>query len=237
MQELKKSAFSYKTFSLFMKSPELIQGTFLCPHDFCDSNIEKITRKIIKEWELDGLVYCNQIHEDNVHIVKNIESNSVLCISDTDALITAKKNIALCVRHADCQAALLYDKYNQVIAIIHSGWKGLVRNIYRKVITTMQDKFSTNSNDILVCISPSLGPTASKYTHHREVFPKYFYKFQIAPSYFDFWQLGAYQLSQMGIPENNIAISKICTFSSSNYFSYRRTKTQMRNASVIGIKY
>lgn len=236
MQELKKSGFSYRTFPLFIKSPELIQGTFLSPHDFSDRNIEKMARRIVKEWKLDGLVYCNQVHEDNLQIVENMEKNNILCIQQVDALITAQTNIALCIRHADCQAALLYDKYNRVIAIIHAGWKGLVRNIYRKVILAMQENFSSNPEHILVCISPSLGPAASKYTHHREVFPKYFYKFQIAPSHFDFWELGTYQLTQMGIPKNNIAISKICTFSNpDHFFSYRRTKTQMRNASLIGI--
>lgn len=236
MQELKKSVFSYRTFPLFMKSPELMQGTFLCPHDFSDRNIEKIAKEIVKEWKLDGLVYCNQVHKDNLHIVENMEKNTILCIPLSDALITRQKNIALCIRHADCQAALVYDRYNRVIAVVHAGWKGLVRNIYRKVISTMQEKFSTNPDDLLVCISPSLGPTVSKYIHHRNVFPTYFYKFQIAPSHFDFWQIGAYQLTQIGVPKNNIAISEICTFSNpDHFFSYRRTKTQMRNASLIGI--
>lgn len=236
MQELKKNAFSYATFSLFKKFPELVHATFLRPHDFCDNNMEKLAKKIIKEWNLDGLVYCNQIHQDNIHIVKNVKKNSILCLSHTDALITEQKNIVLCVRHADCQAALLYDKYNQVIAIVHAGWRGLVQNIYKKVISTMQEEFSTHPKNLFVCVSPSLGPAVSKYTHYREVFPSYFYKFQIAPFRFDFWQLGKYQLREMGIPTNNIAISEICTFSNANYFSYRRTKTQMRNASLIGNK-
>lgn len=236
MQGLKKSSFSYATFPLFMKVPEIIQGTFLRPHDFCNNNIEKLAKKIIKEWKLEGFVYCNQVHQDNIHIVKNIEKNSILCLPDTDALITNQTNILLCVRHADCQAALLYDKCNQVIAIVHAGWKGLVRNIYKKVVRMMQEKFSTNPENLLICISPSLGPTASKYTHYREVFPNYFYKFQIAPFHFDFWQISNYQLREMGILKNNIAISELCTFSSSDHFSYRRTKTQRRNASVIGMR-
>lgn len=195
-----------------------------------------MAKKIIKQWKVDGLVYCNQIHQDNIHIVKNIQKNSILSIENTDALITEQKNIVLCVRHADCQAALLYDKYNQVIAIIHAGWRGLVQNIYRKVISAMQEKFSTDPENLFVCVSPSLGPQASKYTEYREIFPKYFHKFQITPCHFDFWELGKYQLSEMGIPKNNIAISEICTFSNADYFfSYRRTKTQKRNASFIGI--
>lgn len=236
MQQLKKNTFPFRTFPLFIQSSELIHGTFLAPHDCSDSNIKEIAGQIIKEWQLDGFVYCNQIHRDTIHIVTDIPENKMICVPETDALITKQKNIALCIRHADCQAALFYDKYNHVIAIVHAGWKGLVQNVYRKVVETMREKFSSSPKDIIVCISPSLGPTVSKYIHHADAFPKYFYAFQIAPNYFDFWKLGAYQLTLVGIRKNNIEVSEICTFSSPDqFFSYRRTRTPMRNASLIAI--
>lgn len=237
MQQLKKDPFSFRIFPLFVQSSELIHGTFLAPHDCSDRNIKEIAQQIIKERELDGFVYCNQIHKDTIHIVTDKSENKIICVPDTDALITKQKNIALCIRHADCQAALFYDKYNRVIAIVHAGWKGLVQNVYSKVVNTMRKKFSSNPSDIIVCISPSLGPTVSEYMHHAEVFPKYFYAFQIAPNYFDFWKLATYQLTQVGIRKDNMQVSGICSFSSpDHFFSYRRTKTQKRNASLIALK-
>lgn len=237
MQQLKKDPFSFRIFPLLVQSSELIHGTFLTPHDCSDTNIKEIAQQIIKEWQLDGFVYCNQIHRDTIHIVTDKPENKMICVPHTDALITKQKNIALCIRHADCQAALFYDKYNRVIAIVHAGWKGLVQNVYSKVVSTMRKKFSSNPSDIIVCISPSLGPTVSEYVHHAEVFPKYFYAFQIAPNYFDFWKLATYQLTQVGIRKDNMQVSGICTFSTpDHFFSYRRTKTQKRNASLIALK-
>lgn len=237
MQQLKKNAFSFRIFPLFTQSPELIHGTFLVPHDCSDGSIKGLAEECIKEWQLNGFVYCSQIHKDTIHIVTNSRASKIECVSDTDALITQQKNIALCIRHADCQAALFYDKSHSVIAIAHAGWKGLVENVYSKVVRTMREKFGTNPKDITVCISPSLGPTVSKYIHHAEVFPKYFYTFQMAPNYFDFWKLATYQLTQVGIAEDKIEVSKICTFSNpALFFSYRGTKTTMRNASIIVLR-
>lgn len=237
MQHLKKNTFSIRRFPLFIQYPKLTQGTFLAPHDCSDNNIKEIAGEIIKEWQLDGFVYCNQIHKDNIHIVTDNQKNKIVCVPETDALITKQKNIALCIRHADCQAALFYDKYNHIIAIVHAGWKGLVQNIYSKTVKRMREKFGTNPKDILVCISPSLGPTVSEYIHHADAFPKYFYAFQTAPNYFDFWKLGTYQLTQVGVQKNNIEVSEICTFlSPDHFFSYRRTKTLRRNASLIALR-
>lgn len=237
MQELKKDAFSFRKFPLLIQSSELIHGTFLVPHDCSDSNIKEMAQQSIEEWKLDGFVYCNQIHRDAIHIVADKPKDRMICLPETDGLITRQKNIALCIRHADCQVALFYDKYNRVIAIVHAGWKGLVQNVYSKVVKIMRQKFFSSPKDILVCVSPSLGPAVSKYIHHTEVFPKYFYAFQMAPNYFDFWKLAIYQLTQIGIPKDNIEISGVCTFSSpDHFFSYRRTKTQKRNASLIAIR-
>lgn len=57
---------------------------------------------------------------------------------------------------ADCQSIILYDKEKEVIGNIHSGWKGTLGKILSKGINLMIDRFSSNVEDIIVCIGPSI---------------------------------------------------------------------------------
>ena len=83
------------------------------------------------------LIFQNQIHSDIVRIVSSDSK-----VETSDALVTAEKNIYLCVKIADCCGILLLDKENNVIAAIHSGWKGTMQNIAGKSIKKIEAKFN-----------------------------------------------------------------------------------------------
>ena len=54
-------------------------------------------------------------------------------------MITKLKGIAISVLTADCVPILVYDEVNQIIACIHSGWKGtingIIENTFNKIIS------------------------------------------------------------------------------------------------------
>lgn len=179
----------------------------------------------------ENLASCKAFHSDLVqeHTITTQQTN-LLC----DGVVCNTPQIALAVTHADCQAALFYDPIQHAIACIHSGWRGSVKNIYRNTIQQMKGRYGTNPADVIVCISPSLGPESAEFVNYKTELPEEFWQFQMKPTYFDFWEISKYQLKLEGILPEHIHVAEIDTVANPHdYFSYRRDKTTGRHASVI----
>jgi YfiH family protein len=154
-----------------------------------------------------------------------------------DGLYTTTPEIGIGIAHADCQAALFYDPVHQAIAAVHCGWRGSVQNIYAKMIGTLGQEIGTKPQDLIVCISPSLGPDHAEYKNYKEDFPTSFWDFQVRSDYFDFWAISQKQLIDSGVEPTNIEIMRECSFCEvGKYFSYRREKRTGRNCTVISLK-
>jgi YfiH family protein len=154
----------------------------------------------------------------------------------SDALFTEKKELALGIYHADCQAALFFDPIRKVIANVHCGWRGNVLNILGKTVQTLTDTFESDPKQLIVCISPSLGPDRSEFIHYLKELPASFYPFMYKQNYFDLWSISQSQLLKAGVEKNNIEIAKMCTFENTQMFhSYRRDKSAKRNLTFIAI--
>lgn len=152
-----------------------------------------------------------------------------------DILSTSHPGCPLLVKHADCQAAILYDPINHAVSGVHSGWRGSVLNVYAEAIRHMQGKYGTKPENLLVGISPSLGPESSEFINYRTELPAEFCDYQFKPNYFDFWQISFSQLRQCGVLPHHIEIAQIDTYVSSDFFSYRRDKVTGRNGTVVGL--
>ena len=55
-----------------------------------------------------------------------------------NGLITNEKNLLLCTVEADCVPVYFYDPVKEVIAMVHSGWKGTVKRISEVTIQNRQ---------------------------------------------------------------------------------------------------
>lgn len=235
------------TFSLLNNHKELIQGTLhraggvssgpydsLNCADYVGDNPNSVAEnlsRIQKKLNFQEIVLAKQEHGDKVI---QVDAPS---FPTCDALITNQKNLPILIRHADCQAALIYDPMHQAIAAVHSGWKGSTLNIYAKTITAMNQAFGSHSKELLVCISPSLGPESAEFIHYRKELPESFREFQVKPNYFDFWAISRWQLEQAGILKEHIEIAKIDTLTNpKEYFSYRRDRVSGRNGTFIYLK-
>lgn len=200
------------------------------PHHVA-SNREKI-REILG---LKTLVMGNLLHQDQIIEVENVEDVAVQ--GSSDGLFTKLTSLGLTVTHADCQAALFYDPKKEVIANIHCGWRGNVQNIFEKTVSVLKKDAGCDPKDLLVCISPSLGPSRAEFIHYREELPEEFYPYQVTPTYFDLWEISYQQLRVAGVVANHIEIAKMCTYEHKElFFSHRRDKITGRNATVIGLK-
>lgn len=195
----------------------------------------KVNReRVIEQLGLQQLVIPHATHGVNV---SRVTAENAGKVHQADALFTTEKNIGIAVTHADCQAALFYDPEKEAIAIAHSGWRGSVRNIYAHVVEVLKEEVGSKPENLIVCISPSLGPDHAEFKNYKEELPKDFWFFQPKPHYFDFWEISKMQLTRCGIKPDKIEIAGICSYCmDKDYFSYRREKTTGRNASVIGLK-
>lgn len=186
-------------------------------------------RKRMMEFFLDGtLISAHQVH--GIHIEK-VEGPWVFQ-GGCDGLITKEKKQVLMIKHADCQAALFYDPIQKILAHVHCGWRGNVQNIYERTVESLK-AMGSSPRDLLVCISPSLGPYNSEFIHYKTEFPVHFQEFQWKEFYFNLWDLSHQQLKEAGVLSSHIEIAQICTHScKEDYFSYRRDKISGRHASL-----
>ena len=142
------------------------------------------------------------------------------------------------IQQADCQAVLLFDPVRNVAAAVHCGWRGSVANILEKVVYRMISGFGVSPEELLVAISPSLGPCCAEFVNYKKELPVAFRSFKVQEDYFDFWRISKHQLVSAGVIEENITVTGSCTCCSKDYFSYRRSSrisdgVTGRNCSVI----
>lgn len=217
--------------------PQLVHGSFtrhggVSPEPFSSNNISfgvgdtpervNLNRDMIKkQFALDVLFSAQQIHGDKVyHVSAPVEDGGE--VEGYDALITTHPRTGLLIQHADCQAVMVYDPVNQVIAGIHNGWKGSVINIIAVTIAEMKLRYTTKPEDLIVAVGPSLGPCCSEFVNYKDELPESFLSFKRQKNHFDFWQITHYQLMECGVKRQSVIISGICTSCSSDFFSYRR---------------
>lgn len=167
------------------------------------------------------ILSARQNHGEWIH-VQTSPLAADLEVPDCDALITNQSDIALIIQHADCQAILLYDRRQKVIAAVHSGWRGSVANLLAKTVQRLQIEFGTLPGDIQAVISPSLGPCCAEFVNYTEELPADFTRFMVRPNYFDFWQISLMQLQQCGLVTELVQLPTVCTSCSADFFSYRR---------------
>ena len=192
----------------------------------------KVNRAMIqKHLGVDHIVFAKQRHGNDIFVVTK---NNFSKLPEADGLITKESNIALAVTHADCQAAIFYDAENEIIGVVHAGWRGLVVDVYG-AMTEAFKKMGSKPENIKVCISPSLGPDHAEFKNYKTEFPKTFWSFQEGKDFhFNLWKLAKAQLRDDGILDKNIEIVETCSFCNpKDYFSYRREKITGRNATVI----
>jgi len=193
----------------------------------------KSNRELIKDiMQVPKLVFANQTHSTDMKRVEGNESRV-----NADILFTTKKNVALAITHADCQAAIIFDPSKKVLALVHAGWKGLVNNIYQTCIEGLKQEESCRVEDLIVCISPCLCSDHFEFKDYEKHFPEKYFSFQIKDKHFDFSAMAKSDLLALGVLEQNIELSGICNSCNLNdYFSYRNDKKTGRNATVAYLK-
>ena len=95
---------------------------------------------------------------------------------ETDGLVTNQSNIALATTNADCILLIFFDPVKQVIANVHSGWKGTLQRISVKAVNKMKNEYGCNLQNIICCICPSIRKCHFKV--HADVREPYYNEFK-----------------------------------------------------------
>ena len=109
----------------------------------------------------NNLTKPTQNHTDEVMYInkKELENEPDINLekySNKDGIITDSRNIALLTTNADCILMLFYDPVKNVIANVHSGWKGTAQKIGQKAVLKMIEEYGSNPKDIICCLGPCI---------------------------------------------------------------------------------
>jgi len=154
-----------------------------------------------------------------------------------DALVTNIRKKILVIQVADCQSVIMYDPVQQVVANVHSGWRGSINNIIGLTIKVMKKSFGCFARDIVAGIGASLGPCCAEFVNYEKEIPRKYWKYKDDNDHFDFWSLSCDQLCQAGVLKDKVNLSRLCTkCDPDRFFSFRGEGATGRFASIIGLK-
>jgi YfiH family protein len=147
-------------------------------------------------------------------------------------MISNESSVCLFLFAADCVPILFYDPVQHAIGAAHSGWGGTVKKIACETIFAMQHHFNSRPQDILVGIGPSI--SVKNYEVGDNVTQAVLKAFgttdnlmirnaQTGKMHFDLWQTNKQMLMEIGVKNENIEISGLCTFGNPElFFSARK---------------
>jgi len=201
--------------------------------DHVSDDLEKVYRnrkKLVRFFNLNSEPrYLTQIHS-----ARCLRFDTSEC--EGDALYTNKKNEVLAILTADCLPIFITDTLGQEVAVIHAGWRGVLRGVIEQTL-----KFFDSNN-----LTAHFGPAISQDSFQvgEEVRDQFISKDKSFKSSFKTTSgkhyLDLYDAAKLVL--NNLDIYKIsggtdCTFKQKDeYFSFRRDgKNSGRMANLIWI--
>ena len=180
------------------------------------------------ELPVDSLYDAWQVHGDRVMVIdkpRPLEQEH----EKADALITAKGDVALLMRFADCVPIFLYDSVQHVVGIAHAGWMGTVKKIGLTTVQEMTREFGCKPGDVIAGIGPSIGPDEYEVGENvieavRKSFPGdaegLLLKKQNGSVHLDLWEANRLALFEAGV--RRIELAKISTAANTDdWYSHR----------------
>lgn len=182
----------------------------------------------------DSIAFQKQTHSDIIKMVDSAGS-----CGESDSLITNKRDLGIAITIADCTPIFIFDCKNNVIAGVHSGWRGTEKKILKKTLQLLFSNYNSDCKDLFVYIGPSI--STSNYEVGEELVEKFDQKYIASKNskYFLNVSKANYDmLTEFDVPENQIQKSELCTFEFKTLLhSYRRDREKSgRSIGVIALK-
>lgn len=176
---------------------------------------------------------------------KQIHSNIIVSINqpgeilNVDGVITNHTDLILSIQVADCMPIFLHDKNNDIIGLVHAGWRGVSKGIINKTIEKLNE-LNSDLNNVKILLGPSIrqccfeiGPEVA--TLFEE---KYLRNGDDGRSYMDLQNYVIDTFDYLGVKRKNIFDTNTCTCCSNDYHSFRRDGEKAgRMIAMIGYKH
>jgi YfiH family protein len=175
-------------------------------------------------------------HGTTIEIVDHTLANRGMTNQESgiaaDALITQDRTVILFLLTADCLPVIFFDPFHNAICLAHISRANTTRHFVKKIIDAFVVTFSSQPNQMVVSVGPAIHQYS--YVKNKQVLEG------LTKGELTAWQpfleshdndqvaidVIGYTVSQLvnqGITANNISVSDIDTYSSTNYFSHVRS--------------
>ena len=186
-------------------------------------------RELLREkLGVSKLVFMDQVHGDKVVVIETGDE-APIC----DAMITKVPKIGLVVMAADCIPILMYDPVQQAIGVAHAGRKGTLLKVGQKCALAMQEHFGSTMRELQVFMGPSIKPCCYEVGQESTGGLEDVVQVREGRFFLDLQHSNREAFLALGIKEEHIVISEVCSCCDVNYFSYRREHTTGRFAGVM----
>ncbi len=231
--------------------PERTAGGELNFGTNCNDTEEAILQnytEVLKLWNLtpDKAVKSKQTHSDiTLTVDKSYGGEGILReqrYPEADGLITTEEDLTILIFFADCVPVLIGDKKQKICTAIHSGWKGTYKNIVGKAVEQLVTEHHCDPKDLLCAIGPSIGPchfevSNDLFIEMTDLYGAGIGRVENGKYYLDLKKTVKKQLTDHNIPNEQIAISPLCTVCDESLYSYRREgESAGRMAAFISLK-
>ena len=195
-------------------------------------SLDKYRTTIFKQFSINQkrIAIPMQTHSNRVQLI-----NKHGVYENCDGLITYNEEIILSLQTADCVPIFLIDIEKNMKGLIHSGWKGTKNKIINNAISMMINNGSSLSN-ILIVIGASIHKCCYQIGEELvDYFDQDCILYRDDKIYLSLQEQIINDLRKLYIPENNIHIDNLCTFTNNQLSSYRRERSDAgRMISLLG---
>lgn len=190
----------------------------------------------------EDMVFSQQTHTTNVRTVTEEDRGAGIvkdrAYTDVDGLVTNIPGLCLVTFYADCVPLYLVDPVQKVIGLSHSGWRGTVGKIGRVTIERMVEEFGSRPSDLVAAVGPSICQDCYEVSEDvidqfREAFDQsiwqqLFYRKKNGKYQLNLWKANQQIFLEAGIPEDQIAVTNVCTHCNSDILYSHRTMGEQR---------
>ncbi len=218
-------------------------GTRINRNDYSSDFIYEYLNQIYDLTGIKKFVLMNQIHSTNMKYIMNphftkIQNINQVEVKITDAIYSSLRNIALCVKTADCMPVFIIS--GNIAGAIHMGWRGAKDRIVEKFIKSVLYKRGFKPDQITIITGPhiqeccyKIGEDLIKEFQNKDFDTKRLFKKRKNNIYLSLIDALYQQTENCKIPHQNVLNTRICTSClNSLFYSYRKSDLG-RNISFI----